>query len=1184
MKIGSVTEEFFLEPGENKEFSGYIDGFLDGTTQTSIDSIYFKPLNKQHMDFTLYTLDLSKETIPDTMVYLSSDDYKIGIDLAWGGALTYMEDLKNDVVEAQKQKTFGGTSTELVQVGLSSDFKSSSFLGAKYTTQGNVNLINCHDTGRLVQQSYYGTGDSSYVPGSYQSVAWPYNPVQGGNLFNEASKIVDLKVTENEIYIKCRPLDWAKEKEYITPSYMEAWYTLQDGLMRATCRFVDFSGYPSVTTTQEFPAFYCVEPLKNFVYYSGGEAWSDSNEKQTVTDLQFWGDQEYAAKQQYTCNENWGAFVGDTTSGYGIGIYAPGQTHMNAGVFNRDTIKSLSTATALCDATSYIGVFDNFYFRSYTPISYCYYITTGNVDTIRNTFKPLAQKEEDICNATYTNGFCDMCGRYEKATLTTDKYDLDKDGKNDSVYEISNAGQLYWFRDTVNSGSTSSNAVLTADITVNENLLKNDGTVNSDSVKYNWTSIGSQLQKYSGIFHGQGHTISGLHSESSSQFAGLFGYTTSSAKIQEVGVTDSYMKAESFTGGICGNNSGAIINCYCTRSVVDASSYAGGIAGTNSTAVTNCYTSASVYGDSYIGGVCGSSSGTVSNCYYLKESAITSSAVVQNGIGASSGTTTDTDNKTIPKTLDEFYSGEVAYLLQKYNSTQVWGQQSNTKHSSPVFDYTGEYKVSPIDGTDLYSVCFIGDIIDDGTVDIWDYQQLVNTSVSDNVATDNFRELIRSDVNGDGYIDVLDNSLMALILRGLRKGVSVFPIGDFDFDGVAFTQADIQGIKKGLINQSTLSTRQKFTCDLNSDGKLDINDRNILVKESEIAKKPIHLNMNEVLFMRQKTANVIIISGQSNAYGASPLTDAVASSVGDTDFGNIKIKYNNISSPDGRAGWKTFYSNDKFEPYRLGIGGQADKWFGPELGLSYYLATNEATKNEVWYVIKYTAAGTYLGGNWLNEQGYNSAATSPNIYNDLGGYLADNMITYVTSALDEIAEIHGEDKINIRSFMWHQGESDACIKECADQYGALQNILVNKVRSAFLGRDADSHIGFVDGGIAAYNPTTYFNPVLNTDTPYNGWAYSDTVNTAKTNNASLWYVPVSGTKNIINLSTKGLYDNTTLSTTQLPNSIWIDTSSCKSKLEANNENGEYDGAHYCGEAMFNIGQWYGYGMMNVSNF
>ena len=52
--------------------------------------------------------------------------------------------------------------------------------------------------------------------------------MQGGNQYNDHSKIVDLRLSEEEIYIKCRPLDWAKEKEFITPSYMEAWYTIEN--------------------------------------------------------------------------------------------------------------------------------------------------------------------------------------------------------------------------------------------------------------------------------------------------------------------------------------------------------------------------------------------------------------------------------------------------------------------------------------------------------------------------------------------------------------------------------------------------------------------------------------------------------------------------------------------------------------------------------------------------------------------------------------------------------------------------------------------------------------------------------------------------------------------------------------------------------------------------------------------
>lgn len=82
-----------------------------------------------------------------------------------------------------------------------------------------------------------------------------------------------------------------------------------------------------------------------------------------------------------------------------------------------------------------------------------------------------------------SQGFCTDCDAYQPAVLTTDKYDINEDGTKDAVYEISNAGQLYWFAGLVNgtlSGvaqNKSANAVLTADIVVNANVLKSDGTL-----------------------------------------------------------------------------------------------------------------------------------------------------------------------------------------------------------------------------------------------------------------------------------------------------------------------------------------------------------------------------------------------------------------------------------------------------------------------------------------------------------------------------------------------------------------------------------------------------------------------------------------------------------------------------------------------------------------------------------
>lgn len=220
------------------------------------------------------------------------------------------------------------------------------------------------------------------------------------------------------------------------------------------------------------------------------------------------------------------------------------------------------------------------------------------------------------------NGFCACNNVYQPAVLTTDKYDIDEDGSKDAVYEISNAGQLYWFAGLVNgtlSGveqNTSANAVLTADIVVNKNVLKSDGTVNEGTFK-EWTPIGNSYNgSYTGIFEGQNHTISGLYfKQENTEEVGFFGYNR--GKISNVGILDSYFCGFSQVGGVCGYNSSTITNCY-NKGVVDgtadrASSF-GGVCGCNLGILTNCYNTGIVKGHEWVGGVSGENSGTIINC------------------------------------------------------------------------------------------------------------------------------------------------------------------------------------------------------------------------------------------------------------------------------------------------------------------------------------------------------------------------------------------------------------------------------------------------------------------------------------------------------------------------------------------------------------------------------------------
>ena len=220
------------------------------------------------------------------------------------------------------------------------------------------------------------------------------------------------------------------------------------------------------------------------------------------------------------------------------------------------------------------------------------------------------------------NGFCACNNAYQPADLTTNKYDIDGDKINDEVYEISNAGQLYWFAGLVNgtlSGvpqNTSANAVLTADIVVNKNVLKPDGTVNEGTFK-EWTPIATSASPYTGIFDGQNHTISGLYfNQEDSYDVGLF--SRNNGKIANAGILDSYFYGTSKVGGVCGNNyTGTITNCYNTGSVSGLGNL-GGVSGYNYTgSITNCYNTGNVSGSSgFVGGVSGcNSKGTIINSY-----------------------------------------------------------------------------------------------------------------------------------------------------------------------------------------------------------------------------------------------------------------------------------------------------------------------------------------------------------------------------------------------------------------------------------------------------------------------------------------------------------------------------------------------------------------------------------------
>ncbi len=368
-----ISEEFFLEPAENGVFYSFIDGCLDKTKARNIISVKVTSKQNDNFDFSLLGVYTFNRDIPDDEVFLSNGQYKIGIDLNWGGALTYMEDLNSDVEAVKKDGRIYVDSNASVRYG-------------KRAVNRHVNLINRHDAGRLVQQSYYGVEECpDYVNGEFStSDKWPYNPVQGGNKYAGCSKIVDLRVNDNSIYVKCRPMDWAKDDEAITPSYMEATFEFVGNTLHTSCRFTDFSGYPANRRNQELPAFYCIEPLNKFVYYGGSAPWTGDT-LSSEPDLPFWAGPN---KKKFTAAENWAAFTGEFEDSFGIGLYSPERNKFVPGVYERGNTTEKDPSAA--DPTSYFAVVDAYNFESFKTFEYDYYLTTGDTAEIRENFKAIA--------------------------------------------------------------------------------------------------------------------------------------------------------------------------------------------------------------------------------------------------------------------------------------------------------------------------------------------------------------------------------------------------------------------------------------------------------------------------------------------------------------------------------------------------------------------------------------------------------------------------------------------------------------------------------------------------------------------------------------------------------------------------------------------------------------------------
>lgn len=213
------------------------------------------------------------------MRYIDNGTIKLGVNLALGGAITYMADC----------------------------------------TDGE-NMVNNYDWGRQIQMSFFA-GPQPYVEKGqkpkkhWEHIGW--NPIQAGDDYGNGSKVLEFTKTDASLYVKCIPMQWPLNNVPGECTY-ECWIDLKGNTVQVRCRFSnarsDKTQYPG--RHQELPAVYTNGEYYRLMTYRGDKPFTGGLVSRIPKKTGGGFPWEY-----WLATENWAALVND--AGWGLGIYKP---------------------------------------------------------------------------------------------------------------------------------------------------------------------------------------------------------------------------------------------------------------------------------------------------------------------------------------------------------------------------------------------------------------------------------------------------------------------------------------------------------------------------------------------------------------------------------------------------------------------------------------------------------------------------------------------------------------------------------------------------------------------------------------------------------------------------------------------------------------------------------------------
>ncbi|MGQ1783614.1 MULTISPECIES: hypothetical protein [unclassified Saccharicrinis] len=245
---------------------------------------------------------------------------------------------------------------------------------------GDRNIVNIHDEGRYIQQSYYAGKKVNRQSEGQKSAwsPWSWNPIQVGDCYRNRAKILEQKQSVNTLYVKCVPMLWDMDNK-AAEAVMEQWTTLSGNVIKVrnklSCHRTDSIYGEEANNNQELPAVYPISSLKNLYTYFGdkpftGEPLSNPHVKNLRDG--FWG--KY--KNQMVA-ENWMAFVDDDL--WGMAVYTPICSNFLAGMAGNPGFEANDAAT------SYIAPVKKAILGKKSVYEYDYYLIVDDLEKIRSS-------------------------------------------------------------------------------------------------------------------------------------------------------------------------------------------------------------------------------------------------------------------------------------------------------------------------------------------------------------------------------------------------------------------------------------------------------------------------------------------------------------------------------------------------------------------------------------------------------------------------------------------------------------------------------------------------------------------------------------------------------------------------------------------------------------------------------